>query len=521
MLFWTCPECGRECSPAIRDCPGCTAPPTTASADSGTLQKRSPGGDSKVAVAQSVDAPPPAGVMLALLAPAAPSTNDAVDSVVRPLVESADASEAQTAVQLAEALELQAEQVLDSIRAQREAEKRARREAEKRAKREAEERAKREAEQRAQREAEQRAKQEAEERARLEAEARAKQEAEERARLVEARAKQEAEERTRLEAEARAKQEAEERARLVEARAKQEAEERARLEAEARAKQEAEERAQREAERRAKQQAEERAQREAEERTQREAVRREIQAVAATFQERPKAPLLPAAVEVVKAPAPPILQRMPTPRPTIAARAPKELNLAALVTGPQSSSLAGPCLPAELHHLIEEPPSHTKRGRKHASFPTWIVSVLLATGLFLGTGAVLQHLTANRDANAAPASTPRSAEPAKATAVTPPAEQNTLGSVIEIAGLRFVRGWNHKPQLQYIVINHSVGDLSGVTMQIQVRSSNDVPLFSFDAVLPSLGALQSKEIRSDVGPDVNVSDVPDWQHLRVEATIHR
>src|SRR5277367_6746658 len=28
MLFWTCPECGRECSPTLRDCPSC--PPASA-----------------------------------------------------------------------------------------------------------------------------------------------------------------------------------------------------------------------------------------------------------------------------------------------------------------------------------------------------------------------------------------------------------------------------------------------------------------------------------------------------------
>src|SRR5579862_5499829 len=27
MLYWICPECGHECSPAIRECPTCTAPP--------------------------------------------------------------------------------------------------------------------------------------------------------------------------------------------------------------------------------------------------------------------------------------------------------------------------------------------------------------------------------------------------------------------------------------------------------------------------------------------------------------
>src|SRR5579864_7055784 len=28
MLYWTCPECGRECSPAVRECPAC--PPAVA-----------------------------------------------------------------------------------------------------------------------------------------------------------------------------------------------------------------------------------------------------------------------------------------------------------------------------------------------------------------------------------------------------------------------------------------------------------------------------------------------------------
>src|ERR1700679_3684006 len=30
MLYWICPECGHECSPAIRECPTCTAPPEAA-----------------------------------------------------------------------------------------------------------------------------------------------------------------------------------------------------------------------------------------------------------------------------------------------------------------------------------------------------------------------------------------------------------------------------------------------------------------------------------------------------------
>jgi hypothetical protein len=34
MLYWICPECGHECSPAIRECPTCTAPPESTARDS-------------------------------------------------------------------------------------------------------------------------------------------------------------------------------------------------------------------------------------------------------------------------------------------------------------------------------------------------------------------------------------------------------------------------------------------------------------------------------------------------------
>src|SRR5580693_4802736 len=40
MLYWICPECGHECSPAIRECPTCTAPPAQALVAESTIAEK-------------------------------------------------------------------------------------------------------------------------------------------------------------------------------------------------------------------------------------------------------------------------------------------------------------------------------------------------------------------------------------------------------------------------------------------------------------------------------------------------
>jgi len=93
-----------------------------------------------------------------------------------------------------------------------------------------------------------------------------------------------------------------------------------------------------------------------------------------------------------------------------------------------------------------------------------------------------------------------------------------------VAGVRIVTGPNKKPQLQYIVINHSSSELTGLNIRIAVRSVDalaDAPLFSVSSVVAALGPDQSKEIRTDLNPSVQVSAIPDWQSLRTEVLIAR
>src|SRR5450755_3867991 len=100
MLCWICPECGRDCSPAVRECPSCTqrqgaltngvlsmvealraAPPVPllASAPQQYLLFGLTNGHSSTTTETAV---------LAEEEPAVPAS-ETIDSLVRPLVESA------------------------------------------------------------------------------------------------------------------------------------------------------------------------------------------------------------------------------------------------------------------------------------------------------------------------------------------------------------------------------------------------------------------------------------------------
>ncbi len=90
--------------------------------------------------------------------------------------------------------------------------------------------------------------------------------------------------------------------------------------------------------------------------------------------------------------------------------------------------------------------------------------------------------------------------------------------------MRIVTGPNKKPQLQYVVINHSAIELTGLNIHIAVRSVDALdgpPLFSISSPIATLGANQSKEIRADVDPSVKPSALPDWQSLRTEVLVAR
>jgi hypothetical protein len=248
-----------------------------------------------------------------------------------------------------------------------------------------------------------------------------------------------------------------------------------------------------------------------------------IQAIHASFQEQPAAALLCGEREIVAAPAPPAEQWMRLPKIFLTAQAPG--NAAAILATPRLPTLAGPSLPPQLQRFTEHRSSKQRPARKRVSTPTWMLSLLVAIALFLSGGSLLQYLTDNRNAKAASAAPipTRATAPAFAPAI-PVAEEHPGARFIEVAGVRVVTAPNRKPQLQYIVINHSAGELTGLNIRIALHSADSpagAPLIRVSSIVPSLGPNQSKEIRTDLDAGLNAASIPDWQSLRADVLVAR
>ena len=248
-----------------------------------------------------------------------------------------------------------------------------------------------------------------------------------------------------------------------------------------------------------------------------------IGAIQKSFQEQSAVGLLPAPEEVVTAPAPPLDQWMRQPKLQLTPVPPESAGGATLTAGPQHPTLAGPSLPPELRNFSERQNSNSASNRKRAALPTWLISFLVATVLLLGGGSLLQYLTSDRNASASSAAspTPLASKPALP---LPVVEEHPAARSVEVAGVRVVTGANKRPQLQYVVINHSAGELTGLNIRIAVRSVDALagaPLLSVSTIVPWLGPNQSKEVRADLDPAVKPASVPDWQSLRTEVLIGR
>jgi hypothetical protein len=249
-----------------------------------------------------------------------------------------------------------------------------------------------------------------------------------------------------------------------------------------------------------------------------------IRAVQASFQEQPTELLLCAPRDIVAAPAPPAEQWMRTTRLVFAAKALGSAGLATLAAGPRPPTLAGPCLPPQLQNFTESSSSRHRLPGKRPAAPTWMVTVLIIA-LFLGGSSLVQYLTANREAKAAStaAAPTRTSEPAPAPAL-PAAEEHPGARFVEVAGVRVVTVPNRKPQLQYIVINHSAAELTGLNIHLALRSADapsGAPLIRVSSIVPSIGPNQSKEIRTDLDAGLDAASIPNWQSLRTEILIAR
>ncbi len=120
--------------------------------------------------------------------------------------------------------------------------------------------------------------------------------------------------------------------------------------------------------------------------------------------------------------------------------------------------------------------------------------------------------------------TPLSAEPILS---APPsssfAAPGSLARSIEVSGFRMELNADKKPEVEYIVVNHSHARLSGLTVYVTLHALDahvgQPPLCQFSFVTPDLGVNEAKQMSSVIEGARKAISLPDWEDLRAEVQV--
>ncbi|MBI3208585.1 MAG: hypothetical protein HYZ37_06755 [Candidatus Solibacter usitatus] len=169
---------------------------------------------------------------------------------------------------------------------------------------------------------------------------------------------------------------------------------------------------------------------------------------------------------------------------------------------PVSVAESQPLRPARSAYDIPVPPP--KQG-----MPAWAV-VLIVAAVLIGAGWV--GITMLRPSSGTPAaSVAKKAAPAGDKAANPFAKH------LELLGIRLSENAQKKLQIRMIVVNHSTADLPDLKLNVVLRTEGSAePLASFPVTIAALGALESREIKTETPTKLRAYEFPDWQFLKAE-----
>src|SRR5206468_71643 len=104
----------------------------------------------------------------------------------------------------------------------------------------------------------------------------------------------------------------------------------------------------------------------------------------------------------------------------------------------------------------------------------------------------------------------------------PGAKTNPFQKYIEISGVRFVEDAKKKPEVRFVVTNHSGADIPGlggnVTVWGRTRASEEdaAGTFTFSS---DLKGYESKEMSAPLTTKLKIYELPDWQNVSTDIQI--
>jgi len=186
------------------------------------------------------------------------------------------------------------------------------------------------------------------------------------------------------------------------------------------------------------------------------------------------------------------------------------------------TTLPGPMLTRRLvkfgdRELSAIPPGLLRT--KKRLIPGWMASALII-GTLLGAGftsvmSLVRPGVQGKQVAVAEAAAPA---PVARTANAAPAS-----SPIEVTGFRIQIDPAKKPEIQYLVVNHSAVRFTGMNVNVTLYAADakagQPALCSFQFAAPNLGPFQAKDMTSAIDPETRPVNVPDWQDLRASVEI--
>jgi hypothetical protein len=160
---------------------------------------------------------------------------------------------------------------------------------------------------------------------------------------------------------------------------------------------------------------------------------------------------------------------------------------------------------------------YVKRGQ-----PGWLVALLVALAL-VGAGAAAYYFLFPSLRGERAADEPEiTMETPKQGAAGEAPQAVRLAKFLEVTGLRIVEE-NKRPQLRYIVVNHSGADLAAIKGSVVLRASNAAegapPIATVPLDLASLGPYEVREFITTLKTNLRAYELPDWQFLRADLRI--
>src|SRR5690242_18918762 len=158
---------------------------------------------------------------------------------------------------------------------------------------------------------------------------------------------------------------------------------------------------------------------------------------------------------------------------------------------------------------------------KGVRLPAWLMSIVFAI-LFVGLGAGayfgIKYFSSSGETSTGGPPTAAAKAPASTSA-----KASALQKYVEVVGLRLTEEANKKPQVRFVVVNHSgaeIADLAAnVNLWARTAKSDEEAVGTFTFKIASLGPYETKEMSSPLSTKLRVYELPDWQNLVPEVQI--